>query len=379
MDFGSIIKRSWTVTWRYKGLWVLGLFAGVSGCQSSGGGGGSWNGGTAAEDFQRGMPDPSRLTDSIGQWLPLILVATAALLMIWFVWTVLSIAARGGLITGVNEIEEGRPAAAGSLWSTGFSRFWSLLGLELLLGLPVFLTAVVMLMGVFIPLFTLIVRDGDLGASALLPICGSLGLGLPLLLVLSFVLGIMRLVAQRYVMLGHQGAATAAGNSWRFLRTRFKDTLLMWLINAGLNFVASLVVAIPAVVIGIATAIPLIAGFRAGNWETMVPIIIVGVLALFALSFIYAAVWGVFTSALWTLFFRSVAGMGQPAIATVAPVGPSDDMPSAEGPVEPVAPQAAPPMADDSPADRAPVMPIPPAPPIEEYPTNPPQPPAPGD
>ena len=33
MDFGAIIKRSWQITWRYKALWVLGIFAGVSGCQ----------------------------------------------------------------------------------------------------------------------------------------------------------------------------------------------------------------------------------------------------------------------------------------------------------------------------------------------------------
>jgi hypothetical protein len=30
MNYGDIIKRSWRITWRYKALWVLGIFAGVS-------------------------------------------------------------------------------------------------------------------------------------------------------------------------------------------------------------------------------------------------------------------------------------------------------------------------------------------------------------
>ena len=44
MDFGAIIKRAWQITWRYKALWVLGVFAGVSGCQSGGSGGGGGSG-----------------------------------------------------------------------------------------------------------------------------------------------------------------------------------------------------------------------------------------------------------------------------------------------------------------------------------------------
>jgi hypothetical protein len=43
MGFGDIIKRAWKITWRYRALWVLGLFAGVTGSSGGGGGGGNYN------------------------------------------------------------------------------------------------------------------------------------------------------------------------------------------------------------------------------------------------------------------------------------------------------------------------------------------------
>ena len=49
MNYGDIIKRSWHITWRYKALWVLGIFAGVSGCQ---GGTGSNYSRSGSRDFQ---------------------------------------------------------------------------------------------------------------------------------------------------------------------------------------------------------------------------------------------------------------------------------------------------------------------------------------
>lgn len=34
MEYGSIIKRAWKITWTYRYLWVLGLFAGITGMGS---------------------------------------------------------------------------------------------------------------------------------------------------------------------------------------------------------------------------------------------------------------------------------------------------------------------------------------------------------
>ena len=40
MDYGSLIQQSWRLTWRYRCLWVLGLFVPGFGASCSGGNGG---------------------------------------------------------------------------------------------------------------------------------------------------------------------------------------------------------------------------------------------------------------------------------------------------------------------------------------------------
>jgi hypothetical protein len=358
MDYSAIIKRAWQVTWRYKALWVLGVFAGVSGCSSSGGSNYSSKGGSGADSgIMPSLPSSSQ----IQEWLLAILPALIALVILLFVvgiaWSVLSIAARGGLIVGVNEIEEGREPALPDLWRAGFARFWSLVGLDIILWLPMFLLAILFVVAVAVPIIAAAAAGSQPDPVALVgPLCGSLAVGLPVLLVASFVLGIMYFLAQRYIMLGGQGAVQAAGNSWRFLRARFKDTGLMWLVNAGLNFVASMVVAIPMVAIGLVAAVPLLLAIGAKNWGAVAALGAVFVIAAMAVSLLYSAVWGTFTSALWTIFFRKVAGMAPaetPPVAGYPPVQASHEAASGGSPAF-VAPQYPPPPFPASPPQEPP-------------------------
>lgn len=378
MDFGSIIKRSWQITWRHKALWVLGIFAGISGCQSGGGGGGgsSWRQGDVPGGFDGSAPDLRGFLDTVQQWLPALIAAGALLVLVGLVWWVLGIAARGGLIVGVNSIEqEGRPGV-GALWSAGFSRFWSLLGLEVLLRLPIVAVMLAVMAGVLLPLFGSLAGGGQPGAEVIAPICGSLAVGIPVMLVLSFVLGIMELIAKRYVMLGGQGTFEAAGNSWRFFRARFKDTFLMWLINGALNIAASLVLIVPGLVIGVVVAVPVIMAVASGSWGALVPVVGIAFVLIMLLSFAYSAIWGTFTSALWTIFFRKVTGMEAPSITPVTVPAASAEAPYGQSPV---APQYAPPPEAPGYSPGPPMAsPEPPAPPASGYPQYPPQPPAPG-
>lgn len=332
MDFGAIIKRSWQITWRYKALWILGIFAGVSGCAGgsggSGGGGSNWSepsgGSTPFDDLPGAMPDLSR-------FIPLAIAAGVLLVVVGVVLWVLAIAARGGLVTGVNEIEEGRPRRAGELWSAGFSRFWSLLGLDLLLGLPLMVVGLGMAGVILFSVAAPLIQGGEPGPEAFVPICGSLAIGVPLLIVGSFVLGIMHLIALRYVMLGGHGAIAAAGDSWRFLRARMKDSLLMWLLNFALNLAASFALGIPAIIIGVALAVPLVAVIASEEWGALWGIIPAFVLLVTLLSVAYNAIWGTYTSALWTLFFRRAAGMhveADPLLAGMPPVAPAPAPPA---------------------------------------------------
>lgn len=390
VDFGWLIKRSWQITWRYKALWVLAIFAGISGCQPGGGGGGGggnyvsgdssfFGGGATPATPDQWTREIGRLFDRIETWLPALFAVGVLFFFVGLLWMILGIAARGGLVTGVDAAERDTRLSAGQMWSAGFSRFFSLLGVDILLMLPIVIATIVFILGLVLPVIGIVSQGSDPGPGLIAPICGSLAIGVPVLIVLSFVLGIMHPLAIRYVMLGGQGAFTASGNAWRFLRARFKDTLLMWLLSGALNLAASLVLAVPIVVVGIGFGIAIAGAAYSMEWGVTAGLAGALVLVSLVLGLIYSAIWGTFTSALWTLFFRKVTGMdagtaGVAAATGPVPAGPAE--PAGPLPVQPMPP--APPSAPAPPGPPGPPIATPPAPPAEPGPpyTPPPTPPA---
>jgi hypothetical protein len=118
MRFGEMIKKAWHITWRYRWLWVLGVFAGVTG-----GGGGAGGGGSNTSGYQQsfgsgsggsGLQDLAQFQSAFQHWLPLIFVAIVLLFVIGIAFAVIGIGARGGLVWAVNEIEDGRSPRPGS-------------------------------------------------------------------------------------------------------------------------------------------------------------------------------------------------------------------------------------------------------------------------
>jgi len=363
VEYGAIIKRAWNITWRYRALWLLGLFAGISGCQGGGGNGGG-GGGNSGYDFSAGDPFGANAEAWLARALPLIIAGSVLLFAVLIIWSIFGVAARGGLVFAVNELEEGRERSLGESWREGFKHFWSVVGLGILFNLPQLLVGLVVVFAVILPFVGALVGGREPGPEVVAPICGSLVVGVPLLIVLSVVLGMLYLVGLRYIVLGGQGTMDAARNAWRFLRVRFKDTFLMYLINAGLNIAASLVVAIPAAIIGIAIAIPLATGFVQRDWQMVGVPLAFGVLVLVLLSWLYLAIWGTYTSSLWTLFFRRVMGVGA-LVATPATPG-YPQYPAASGGPYPPTGQASEqpyPPYTPTPQPEPPAPPQPPAPP----------------
>jgi len=369
MGYGEIIKRAWTITWRYRALWVLGLFAGVTGA-SGGGSGGSGNYGSSTRSGSgssgSGLSniDGAAIARGFERLLPVIIVVTVGLIIIGIVWWILSVAARGGLVYAVNEIEEGRPVLLGKAWNAGFARFWSIFGIAFILSLPVFLLLLLIALGIVLPILGPIVRGAEPGGWVVAPICGTLAIGIPLLIVLSVVLGLMHTLALRYVMLAGHGAVHAIDESWRAFRGRFKDTILMWLIGWGLNIAAGIVIAIPVVIITLLIVVPAVASAVAGQWAAFAVVLFAAVVVLAVISLAFTAIWGTYTSALWTIFYRRFTGMALPAMPQQAPPAPPYP-PAPPAPPAPQAPQA-------HPEAQAPPVPPPPMPPMAPPPPPPP-------
>ncbi len=379
MRFGEIISKAWKITWRYRALWVLGLFAGVTGGGGGGGGGnygnnfGSRTGTGSGSGNPFGSAELSRLGSQLTHWLPLIVVGIAGLLVVGLVFAVLGIGARGALVWAVNEIEEGRRPALGESWNRGFARFWSLLGLGLLLGLPILVAVLLLVAAILIPLAGPLMRGGEPSLPAVIaPMCGALAIGIPLLLVAGVVLGIMQITGTRFIILDGMGAVHAAGEGWRAFRARIGDHILMFLINIGLNIAAGLAIAIPFVILALVTIVPAVIAGASGRWTTFGLAIAVFFLFVFAVSFIYRAIWGTFTSALWTIFYRRLTG--RELLAPAWPPAPTSPVPGPPVWAPPVAPVVPGPPAGMPPAPPAP--PVMPGPPVEA-PTAPPMAPTP--
>lgn len=333
MKYGDIIKRAWTITWRYKALWVLGIFAGVSGCQ---GGGGSGGGGGNTGFDQPGGAGPDFLSQDFQRFIGIAIVLGIALVAIGLIWFILSLAAEAGLVYAVNEIERRKEPRLGDAWRVGWHNWGRVFGIRFLLGIPTLLLVLVFI-GVFLATIIPVAQSGNFepGPEAfggvIVSICGAFICGLPLLVLVIVVADLLALTGIRYAVLGDRGVFDSIGSAWKAMRARLKDHALTYIIGGALNAAASFVIAIPIVILGVALLVPTVMAAEGNEPGTaFVGAVAVFVLITVALSMLFNGIWGTFSSAYWTLFFRSVTGMDVADLSQL-PVRPAPTAPAGYG------------------------------------------------
>lgn len=353
MDYFDLLKRAWTITWRYKALWVLGLFAGAA----SGGSGGGGNYSTGSQDFSG---DGGQAFAQMERWatdnLALIAVVVGVLVIFFLAMWILSVAAQGGIAYGTNEAAEGRAPSLGAAWSVGFSKWGRTFMIQFMLGLPVLLVA--MLMG------GVLVASGLAGASggeaaAGVGICLFFPILLVVILAASFIIGILLPMAVRYGVLLDVSFGQAIKRAWDDLWGK-KGLFVFWLVM----LLPGIAYGIALTVIAIPLAIPLVFLFIGEQFIMAIALTVL----MFLVLMLPGAIYGTFANAAWTLFFRRVTGL-EPGTAAAAPAYgqplPGGDAPAYAPPAPPVMPDAgyAPP--------APPVMPdagyAPPAPPAPQH------------
>ena len=149
MDFGTILRRAWEIIWNHKVLWIFGILAscGSGGSGGSGGGGGniSFNTTTASDDIPGFIRD---LTYFFERQSPenLFLIAAGIILLaliLGLVFFLLGILGRVALIKGAHQAELGQRLGFRQLISDSMPYYLRGLGLNLLLGLIVFVVFVI--------------------------------------------------------------------------------------------------------------------------------------------------------------------------------------------------------------------------------------------
>ena len=315
MNYGQLLSRAWRITWRWKILWLLGLLVALG----SGGGGGSAN-----YNFPDTRGDTARYQvppEVVGTLIVIAIVVVALAILIGLALWLIGIVARGGLISGVQQVEDENSTGFKRAWRAGAQRFWTLLGIHALLEI---LPGVALALLVVVPLIFFIVGGVGVGASTERPaiiattVMAALCCMVPIACgaaIVFVILHLLVLYAERAAMLEGLGAIAAIRRGWQVLKANPGPTALLWLIFLAIGLGVGLVSMAIFMVIG-GPIVAILLSTQPALW--WIAPIAIGVLLLLAIGLFIRSVLETFTSATWTLAYRQMTGVAAQAAPPVS-------------------------------------------------------------
>lgn len=304
MDYGRIFSRAWAITWRWKVLWVLGFLVSL-------GRAGMTGNNNVTYTFDSGsVPSWMMGYDRIdwgmvgGVILGLVCLGLILAVILW----ILSIIARGGLIAGVNQVEEEGSTSLGRAWVVGQRRFWTIFGIGVLAALPLIIMALIVAAMVAATVFFGVTAGEDFW-SAFGPLWAGLALCLvPLICVavlFGIVFSIIRVYAERVAIIEGLGWIDAFKQGWALLKMHIGPTIVVGVVTLILWFLFVAVVAVALAMIAVPFAV-LFGNSDPGPWIALV--LCGGSLFALLAGALVGSVLEVFTSTSWTLLYRDVTG-----------------------------------------------------------------------
>jgi hypothetical protein len=310
MDYGKVLSRAWEITWRWKILWILGFLASLGRGFSSA----NPNYSTTRSDWnwQYQTYVPPRV------WGIVAAVGCLAVLIGIALW-VISVIARGGLIAGVQQVEDEGSTGFRRAWRVGAKRFWTLFGISILTALPIL---ILVILGVAAIILLLIGTTGAIRSAA--EVGGAIGVVATVFcgglfccgtIILAIVLDQIRVYAERAAILEGLGWIDAFKRGWDVIKNNLGPTIVVWLIFLLIGMVFAVVI-LGGIAVLAAPFIAVFANSQPGPW-VIAPIVCGGLLALVVGGLISAIV-ETFTSATWTLTYRELTGASAPAVEPAA-------------------------------------------------------------
>jgi len=316
MNYTDIIKRAARLTWRYKVLWILGILLALSG--GSGGnsitytfnGNNGGMGGMVPPMFPNwNFPDPGVIAGFV-------LLCCCLLAALVVVLTIVQYVARTGLYRAVDQIEA---TGAAPTWRAGLRLGWNnralrMFLLDLIVGIAVFLAAMLLLLVGAAPLLLLIF---DNQALRIFGIAATIGLELVVLLMImaaAVIISVLQQFWRRQIALADRSVGEALSLGTEMVRRKAGDVAILWLLMAVIGILFGIVL-IPLIIglsllgggIGAALGYGTYALTNSVGWALLaglpIFILILGVPLLIA-----QGVYLVFESSAWTLAYRDLVG-----------------------------------------------------------------------
>ena len=307
MNYGKIFKRAWQILWRYPALWFFGfLLALTGGSGSSGGGGGSSQNGfhfnqndfnnreflpnnefgrqmqhlfDQVRDFFQTTPESTIIAWVVGIVLGLILLG--------IIFTIIRYVSFAGSIRMVNHYEESEEKVSiGQGWRWGWSRSALRLWLiDLVVMLPVFVAFIILMGCAALPILLGASAGGNkLGVPAIIAGVGLAFFALFVIIIAALFIRVWLQYAHISSVVQEQGVFDSLRAAWKIMRTFWKDTVLVWLINFGVR-IAVMIVSVPIILLILAIVV-VISGAVGFLWYSAAAAVSVGMILTVLLLFI---------------------------------------------------------------------------------------------
>ncbi len=308
MNFGEIITQAWKFTWKYKTLWLFGLFASCTSHTGSGSGSVNWqsSGGEMPARIEGMMGEMAHL----GTWIlehPLIIVAAVLLwLMLLLLAWGLGLLGIGGLVAGIAEADDNQPETIpfSWLWQRAEKTFLPLLVLSLV-NIGVVLLSLLVAYG---PGLALLIGGAIAEADPLLAIGAALFcLGFLVWLALLLVWQVVYFFARFATVLEAKKLWPAIVQGWKVFWGNIGSVVVLGLIVMMLNIAFALLVMLPAT-----PAILAFMRWMNGADVPLLRIIIINMAFLIPWGWALAAVYETFRTGIWTLAYRDMTRPAAP-------------------------------------------------------------------
>ncbi len=297
MDYGDILKRTWEITWRFKGLWILGILASCG--QSNGGGGGGSGGNFSSSVPGNGggtgdFPQLEQFFNSVDEavWIALIIAIVLFVIVVGLIAFVLGILGQAGLIHGFDMADEGEAVTFVSAFKGGLDYFLRLLGLQLLL----LVFGIVLAIALLITILPFTVLTLGIGLICLIPF-------LCLLIPLGIAFGIYIQVSQVAIVIEDIDIFAGLRKGWEVIKSDPGGIIVMALIIVLGGGLISLLLALPF----LALIVPVVAGLGIGTDASMgvgIGLAGLGFLVYLPIAILLGGILQTYLQGAWTITYR---------------------------------------------------------------------------
>lgn len=297
MKITQILQKAFDSTFRYRYLWWLSMLAIIGGVASEAQY--QFNFQLPTEMFSD-TPSPEfdkfigNFVDNIHLYLPTILIVLGILFCIYLFFLIVGLIAKSGQIDSILKIDQKKVSDFWQSMSNGKQYAWRIFLIRLIFIIISIASVIIAIPLVIITLLLFFIT-------------------IPLLMIYFAILNIIFKNAEIIAIKKDLSPITAIEQSWQLTFTNWKNFLLLWAVNLGINLSIGALIFLVSLIIFISSLIIVIAGgalIYLTNMTIMIPIAILLLIVIFlAISFLYLFIGSIthtFYTCYWTFGVNSL-------------------------------------------------------------------------